>query len=88
VGSYEALGEAYRTLLEYGVEIDRLMDHVNQRSIYFSDPDGNRLEIYYEMAGALARFPDRRGDGDATLAVTRAGEQLPAWLSERWPLAR
>jgi catechol 2,3-dioxygenase-like lactoylglutathione lyase family enzyme len=38
VASYEALGEAYRTLLQHGVRIERAMDHVNQRSIYFLDP--------------------------------------------------
>jgi hypothetical protein len=58
---------------------------VNQRSIYFVDPDGNRLEIYYEMPGALARFPGGRGDQNCELAVSAAGEPLPAWLSERWP---
>ena len=85
VSSYEALGEAYRTLLEHGVEIDRAVDHVNQRSIYFLDPDENRLEIYYEIPGALQRFPGGRGDTNVELAVSRAGELLPDWLSERWP---
>ena len=85
VASYEALGEAYSTLLQHGVRIERAMDHVNQRSIYFFDPDGNRLEIYYEMPGALARFPEGRGDQNRELAVSEAGEPLPAWLSERWP---
>ena len=88
MASYEALGEAYRTLLEHGVRIERAMDHVNQRSIYFVDPDGNRLEIYYEMPGALARFPEGRGDQNCELAVSGAGEPLPAWLSERWPGSR
>ena len=85
VASYEVLGEAYRMLLEYGVRIDRAMDNVNQRSIYFADPDGNRLEIYYEIPGALARFPEGRGDQNYELAVSHAGEPLPAWLSEHWP---
>lgn len=85
VASYDALREAYRTLLEHGVQIDRAVDHVNQRSIYFLDPDGNRLEIYYEMSGALQRFPEGRGDQNFELVVTRAGEPLPDWLSERWP---
>jgi hypothetical protein len=49
------------------------MDHVNQRSIYFLDPDGNRLEIYYEMPGALARFPEGRGDQNRELARQRLG---------------
>lgn len=85
VASYDALREAYRGLLERGVEIERAIDHVNQRSIYFSDPDGNRLEIYYEIAGSLERFADGRGDRDEQLAVSRPGEPLPAWLSEAWP---
>jgi catechol 2,3-dioxygenase len=85
VASYEALAEAYRTLLEHGVRIQRAMDHVNQRSIYFLDPDGNRLEIYYEMPDALARFPEGRGDQNRELAVSGVGEPLPGWLSERWP---
>src|SRR5262249_10224374 len=80
-----ALVQAYRTLTERGVRIERAMDQVNQRSIYFSDPDGNRLEIYYEMPCALARFPEGRGDQNFELAVSGAGEPLPAWLSERWP---
>ena len=85
VSSHEALGDAYRSLLERGVHILRALDHVNQRSIYFHDPDGNLLEIYYEMPGALQRFPAGRGDKNYELAVSRAGEPLPAWLSERWP---
>jgi catechol-2,3-dioxygenase len=85
VASYEALREAYATLQKHGVEIDRAVDHVNQRSIYFADPDGNRLEIYYEMPDALRRFPEGRGDRNTVLPVTRAGEPLPAWLFERWP---
>jgi catechol 2,3-dioxygenase len=86
VGSYDDLRNAYRTLVEHGIDIERAIDHVNQRSIYFSDPDGNRLEIYYEMAGSLDRFPAGRGDRDGELAVSRAGEPLPGWLSEPWPL--
>lgn len=85
VGSYEALREAYCTLLEHGVEVDRATDHVNQRSLYFADPEGNRLEIYYEIPNALEIFPDGRGDNDERLPVSRPGEPLPAWLNEPWP---
>jgi catechol 2,3-dioxygenase len=88
VPTYEALREAYRTLLEHRIPIERAMDHVNQRSIYFLDPDGNRLEIYYEMPGALQRFAGGRGDQNSELAVSRTGEPLPAWLGERWPAER
>ncbi len=85
VANYTTLRDAYCTLLKHGVEIDRAIDHVNQRSIYFTDPDGNRLEIYYEMPGALQKFPEGRGDQNHELAVSRAGEPLPGWLSEQWP---
>ncbi len=84
VGSFEDLRDAYATLQSRGVDIDRAMDLVNQLSIYFADPDGNRLEIYYEVSGALARWPDGRGDADQELPVTRPDQPLPAWLSERW----
>jgi catechol-2,3-dioxygenase len=84
VASFEDLRDAYATLQNHGVAIDRAMDHVNQRSIYFADPDGNRLEIYYEAPGALARWAGGRGDGDQALPVTTPGQPLPAWLSERW----
>ncbi len=85
VGSYAALREAYETLLKNGVEIDHATDHVQQRSLYFADPDGNRLEIYYEMEGALQAFPDGRGDRDDELPVGKPGDPLPAWLLEEWP---
>ena len=84
VASYEALREAYVTLVEQGVELRGATDHVSQRSIYFSDPDGNRLEIYYELASALHIFPEGRGDQDTLLSTSRAGEPLPEWLLEDW----
>jgi catechol 2,3-dioxygenase len=85
VDSYAALREAYAHLLANGVEIQRAVDHVCQRSFYFTDPDGNGLEIYYEMPNALSLFPNGRGDEDERLALTAAGEPLPAWLLEDWP---
>lgn len=85
VGSYAALREAYAHLLAQGVDIQRAVDHVCQRSVYFFDPDGNGLEIYYEMPGALALFPNGRGDEDERLPLSAAGEPLPAWLIEDWP---
>ena len=86
VASYADLCEAYRTLMAHGVAVDHATDHVSQRSIYFADPDGNRLEIYYEMPDALKRFGAAgRGDQDAPLPVSRPGEPLPAWLDEDWP---
>lgn len=85
VASYAALREAYAHLLECGIEIQRAVDHVCQRSVYFVDPDGNGLEIYYEMPRALELFPNGRGDEDEALPLSRAGEPLPQWLVEEWP---
>ncbi len=85
VGSYAALREAYAHLVENGVAILRAANHVNQRSFYFADPDGNTLEIYYELPHALELFPDGRADEDEALAVSAAGEPLPRWLAEDWP---
>ena len=85
VDSYPALREAYVALQEHGVELEAI-DHVNQRSIYFRDPDGNRLQIYYEVPDALALFGgNRRGDMDERLAISQPGEPLPGWLQEAWP---
>jgi catechol 2,3-dioxygenase-like lactoylglutathione lyase family enzyme len=85
VDSHAALRDAYLHLLEHGVEIDHATNHLNQRSLYFSDPDDNGLEIYYELPFALQLFPDGRGDEDDALPVSRPGEPLPGWLFEDWP---
>jgi catechol 2,3-dioxygenase len=85
VASYAALREAYAHLLKNGIEIQRAADHVCQRSIYFSDPDGNGLEIYYEMPRALELFPNGRGDEDEVLPLSSAEDPLPHWLVEDWP---
>jgi catechol-2,3-dioxygenase len=85
VGSYATLREAYAHLVASGVEILRATNHVNQRSFYFADPDGNTLEIYYELPHALELFPEGRSDEDEALKVGGAGDPLPDWLLEDWP---
>jgi catechol 2,3-dioxygenase len=85
VGSYAALRDAYAHLVNHGIEILRATNHVNQRSLYFADPDGNTLEIYYELPQALELFPEGRADQDEALAVSGPGEPLPQWLLEDWP---
>ena len=69
------------------VEILRATNHINQRSFYFADPDGNTLEIYYELPNALQLFPDGRADQDEVLKVSGPGDPLPDWLLEDWPPA-
>lgn len=71
VDSEDALREAYGTLQQQGVEITRTIDHVSQKSIYFNDPDGNTLEIYFELPDALAIFARGREDRDVPLVLDR-----------------
>jgi Glyoxalase/Bleomycin resistance protein/Dioxygenase superfamily len=85
VSSYAALREAYAHLVNNGLEILRATNHINQRSFYFADPDGNTLEIYYELPHALELFAGGRADQDEALKVSRPGEPQPAWLLEDWP---
>jgi catechol 2,3-dioxygenase len=71
VDSEEALKDAWATLREHGVEVTRSVDHVSQKSIYFDDPDGNTLEIYYERPDALELFAQGRHDRDTPLVLDR-----------------
>jgi catechol 2,3-dioxygenase len=49
LGSYEELQAAYRELKEIGIPIESTIEHNVTRSIYFPDPDGNRVELYCDM---------------------------------------
>jgi catechol 2,3-dioxygenase len=71
VDSEKALKEAYFTLQDEGIEVVRAIDHVSQKSIYFHDPDGNRLEIYYELPNAPEMFRQGRSDRDEPLTFER-----------------
>jgi catechol 2,3-dioxygenase len=46
LGSFAELQDAWRVLNENGVPIDHTVYHGITKSIYFYDPDGNRLEVY------------------------------------------
>lgn len=68
MASLEDLGEAYLRLKAKGVPIDHVSDHGVAMGVYFHDPDGNGLEVYYELprsewgrekpfaGGAMGRF--------------------------------
>ena len=49
LGSYEELQAAYRELRDTGVAIEATIEHNVTRSVYFPDPDGNRVELYCDM---------------------------------------
>jgi catechol 2,3-dioxygenase len=42
------LARAFRRLLEHGVRIGGASDHGVSQAIYFDDPDGNGIEIYWD----------------------------------------
>jgi catechol-2,3-dioxygenase len=49
LGNFEELQEAYRELKAIGVPIESTIEHNVTRSVYFPDPDGNRVELYCDM---------------------------------------
>jgi len=49
LGSFAELQAAYRELRELGIQVDATIAHNVTRSIYFADPDGNRVELYCDM---------------------------------------
>ena len=49
LGSFEELRDAYRELKTMGVPIEGTIEHNVTRSVYFRDPDGNRVELYCDM---------------------------------------
>ena len=47
-GGEEELRACYTRLLDHDVKFEFLADHGLTKSVYFFDPDGNRLEIFYQ----------------------------------------
>ena len=54
-GGEEELKALHDHLKARGVQIDRTTDHVISRSVYFFDPDGNRLEIFADLMADKAK---------------------------------
>jgi catechol 2,3-dioxygenase len=71
VETEDDLRDAYFALQSAGVAIQRAIDHVSQKSIYFHDPDRNLLEIVWERPDALEIFARGRGDEDKPLTFSR-----------------
>ena len=64
VDSHDELKDAYFALKDHEVPILAAIDHGNQESVYFHDPDENVLEIYWERPNAREIFLTGRGDLD------------------------
>ena len=52
VESLDDLKDFYHRIKDKGVPIDRVADHGVSLGIYFHDPDGNGIEVYYELPRA------------------------------------
>ena len=49
LGSFAELQDAWKRLKDEGVPIDHTVYHGITKSVYFFDPDGNRLELYVNV---------------------------------------
>jgi catechol 2,3-dioxygenase len=54
VGDAEALAETYRRLVDAGVTVSPV-DHRISEALYFSDPDGNGVEVYLDTREQTGR---------------------------------
>ena len=66
-GGQEQLRELYARLKSYGAKVEFTADHVLTKSVYFFDPDGNRLEIFSQAlppADAKQFLRDARATAD------------------------
>ena len=46
-GSLQDVRDYYKKFLEHDVTINRVVSHGNAIGLYFADPDGNNIEVYY-----------------------------------------
>ena len=71
------LADAFRRVVEAGVEITGSADHGGSEAIYFNDPDGNGVEIYHDRPEA--EWPR---DENGKLAMFNKRIDLKALLAE------
>lgn len=72
-----ALARALKNVVEHGVRIDGASDHGVSQAVYFDDPDGNGIEVYWDRAPE-----DWPRDADGSIAMTSRPLDVPALLSE------
>jgi len=72
-----ALAQALGQVLANGVRLEGAADHGVTEAVYFSDPDGNGIELYRDRAPQ--EWPR---DADGQLAMVNARLDVPALLAE------
>ena len=71
-----ALGRVLRRAIDAGVRFDGAADHGVSEAVYFSDPDGNGIELYWDRAPQ-----DWPRDKAGQLAMGNASLDLAALLA-------
>lgn len=69
VDSHETLKAGYEELKKRGIPIVGMTDHGSTESVYFKDPDGNVLEIYWDRPDGWANRRAGMEDHDETLVL-------------------
>src|SRR5262249_37806628 len=60
-GGVPELKELYQKLKAYGTDAEFTFDHIITKSLYFRDPDGNRLELFCQEVPAQPAMEMLRG---------------------------
>ena len=82
VGSIDELKEYYQRLTAEGVEVDRIISHGNALGIYFFDPEGNRLELYYKTGFNVPQ------PNVANVDIGASADELLAFMKSQIPPER
>ena len=79
VKSLDDVRAFYHRLQDAGMKIDRTVTHGIACSVYFYDPEGNRIELYYttpyQVRQPLGEHIDLDQPDDALLAFARSFEE-------------
>ena len=76
--SLDDLKELYHRVKEKGIAIDRVSDHGHSIGIYIRDPDGNGIELSYEMPRDQWGFDDN----GHMIGVSEKGQLSGPWDEE------
>lgn len=72
VGSLDDLRAVYRRLIDAGLKIDAVVNHVSALGCYYFDPEGNRSEVFW-VTGRACLGPDRSPHRHRTAGQGRTG---------------